>query len=150
VRTEVHTSVPDWLFLVRPSLKGQVVTVRRECQVALDINLTKLVTLPGQRHGTWKGLVIPSTANVKTEEYRGERDVLHLSVRVFGANVRSEYNAVCGECNKREGKKKGQPSLVNFYSTSDVIKASNDGVVQVKFQFSCYPKHQNPNESAYL
>jgi len=99
---------------------------------------------------TRKGLVIPSTANVSTDDYYTEEDVVHLSVRVFGADTKSEYNSVCNECNKQEGKKKVKPNLVDFHTASNVIKASYDGLVQVKFKFSCYPDHQSPNESAYL
>ena len=95
-------------------------------------------------------LVVPSTANVKTNKYRGEGNVVHLSVRVFGADTKSEYKSVCNKCSTREGKKKGKPSLVDFCAASDVIKASDAGLVQVKFKFSCYPNHQNTNESAYL
>jgi len=124
--------------------------VRRECQVVLEIKFKEIPAIPGQRPVTWKSLVIPSTANVRTEDYRGEGDVVHFSVRVFGADTKSEYKSVCDACSKREGKKKGKPSLVDFHAASNVIKASDDGLVQVKFKFSCYPKHQNPNESAYL
>ena len=149
-RTEVYVSLPGWLSCVQPQPEGQGVTVRRECKVTFEINLRGLPALPGRQLVTWQGLVIPSTAGVRTEDYGGERDFLHLSVRVFGADTKTEYNTVCKTCNKREGKKKGIPSLVDFHAVSDVIKAPEDGLVRVKFQFSCYPKHQNPNESAYL
>ena len=99
---------------------------------------------------TRKSLIVPSTANVRIEAYYGEEDVLHLSVRVFGADTKNEYKSVCNKCSKREGKKKGKPSLVDFYAASNVIKASDDGLVQVKFKFSCYPNHQSMNDSAYL
>jgi len=158
--TKVYTSLPDWLSLSRPQPEGQIVIVRRECQVALDIKLNELPALSGQLPVKWKGLVIPSTANVKTEDYRGEEEFLHISVRVFGADTKREYKAVCGTCSKREGKRRGKPSLVDFHSASNVIKAaskgrqktglSEDWLVQVKFTFTCYPKHQNSNESAYL
>jgi len=124
--------------------------VRRECQVVLDINFKELPALPVQRPVTWKSLVIPSTANVRTEASCGEGDIVHFSVRVFGADTKSEHKSVCDACSKREGKKKGVPSLVDFHAASNVIKASDDGLVRVKFKFSCYPKHQSPNESAYL
>ena len=99
---------------------------------------------------TRKSLVVPSTASVKTKEAYEEKDVVHFSVRVFGADTESEYMSVCRKCSKREGKKKGKPSLVDFYAMSNVIKPSEDGPVQVMFKFCCYPNHQNPNESAYL
>jgi len=123
----------------------RVIKVRRECQVVLDINFKELSSVT-----TRKSLVIPSTAGVRTEDYYVEGEVVHLSVRVFGANTQSEYKSVCNPCGKREGKKKRKPSLVDFYSASNVIKASKDEVAQVKFKFSCYLKHQGPNESAYL
>ena len=109
-----------------------------------------LPDLPGQEGMIWKGLVIPSTAGVRAEEYAGELGILHLSLRVFGADTNNEYNAVCIACNKREGKKKGVPSLVDFHAVSDIIMASDDGLVRVKFKFSCYPKHQDMKESAFL
>jgi len=150
VYTKVYTSPPDWLSLSRPQPEGQVVIVRRECQVALNIKLYEWPALSGKLLIKWKGLVIPSTANVKTEESRSDEDVLHVSVRVFGADTEREYKSVCDACSKREGKKKGNPTLVDFHAASNVIKASEDGLAQVKFKFSCYPKHQNSNESAYL
>ena len=99
---------------------------------------------------TRKSLVVPLTANVKTNKYHGGRDVVHFSARVFGATTMKEYKSVCDKCSTREGKKKGEPSLVDFYAPSNVIKASDDGTVQVKFKFCCYPNHQSPNDSAYL
>ena len=99
---------------------------------------------------TRKSLVVPSTADVGFEGYYDEGDVVHLSVRVFGADTNSECKSVCNRCSTREGKRKEEPSLVDFYAASDVIKASDDGSMHVKFKFSCYPNHQNPSESAYL
>ena len=150
IHTEAYISLPAWLSLVRPQPEDHVIQVRRECQVALDINFKELPALPGSRPVTRKSLVVPSTANVKTNKYRGEGDVIHLSVRVFGADTKIEYKSVCNKCSTREGKKKGEPSLVDFYAASNVIKASDDGSAQVRFKFCCYPNHQNPNESAYL
>ena len=135
---------------MKPKPNGQVVIVRRECKATIEINLRRLPVPPSQQFTTWNGLVIPSTAGVRTDDYTGERDLLHLSVRVFGADTGGEYDAVCTTCNKREGKKKGTPSLVDFHAPSDVIRPSEHGLVRVKFQFSCYPKHQHPKESAYL
>ena len=150
MRIEGYTSLPSWFSHVQPPPIGHVVSVRRECLITLEINLKGLLDLPGQDVMTWNGLVIPSTAGVRAEDYAGDRGVLHLSLRVFGADTNKECNAVCIACSKREGKKKGMPSLVDFQAASDIIKASDDGLVRVKFRFSCYPKHQNPNESAYL
>jgi len=138
------TSFPAWLSPVRPRAEDPVIPVRRECQVVLYINFKELSSVT-----TRKSLVIPSTVSVRTEDYYVEGEVVHLSMRVFGADTQSEYKSVCNECSKREGKKKGNPSLIDFYAASNVIKASNDGMVQVKFQFSCSPEHQSPNESAY-
>ena len=87
---------------------------------------------------------------MKAEEDRNEEDVLHISVRVFGSDTKREYTAVCDACSEREGKKTGKPSLVDFHAASNIIKASENGLAQVKFKFSCYPEHQKSNESAYL
>ena len=115
--------------------------------MVLDIKFKELF---GPRAVTRKSLVVPSTANVRTNDDYSEGGVMHLSVRVLGADTEVEYKSVCNKCSKREGKKKGKPSLVDFHAASNVIKASDDGLVQVKFKFSCYPNHQNSNESAYL
>ena len=149
-RIEVYTSLPGWLSGVKPEPNGQVVIVRPECKATIKINLRGLPVPPSQQFTTWNGLVIPSTAGVRTDDYTGERDLLHLSVRAFGADTGGEYDAVCPTCNKREGRVRGIPSLVDFHAPSDVIRASKDGLVRVKLQFSCYPKHQHPKESAYL
>ena len=146
MRTEVITSLPGWLSRVIPQPKRQIITVRRESSVTLDINMRGLPYLPGQLV-TWRGLVVPSTPGVKTEVYRGEQDVLHLSVRVFGADTRREYNSPCEACVRWVG---WTPRLIDFRAISDVIKASEDGLVRVRFHFSCYPEHQNENEGAYL
>ena len=148
----MHTSLPSWLSLVQPQPEDQVITIRRECQVALDIKFEELLALPRYLPVTQKSLVIPLTANVRTQEYYGEGDVLHLSVRVYGADTHSEYKSICNACSEREGegKKKGETSLVDFYAASNVIKASDAGLARVKFNFSCSPNHQSQNESAYL
>jgi len=146
VRPAPKIRIPTaWLSLVRPLAEDRVIPVLQECQVVLDINFKELSSVT-----TRKGLVIPSTASVRTDDHYVEWEVVHLSVRVFGADTQSEYRSVCSACSKREGKKIGNPSLVDFYAASNVIKSSSDGMAQVKFTFSCYPKHQSPNESAYL
>ena len=118
--------------------------------VVLDIKLMELPAPPGPPPVTRKSLVVPWTASVKTNDDRGGGGVMHLSVRVFGADTKIEYKSVCHQCSKREGKRKGKPSLVDFCAASNVIKASDDGTMHVKFKFSCYPNHQDPNESGYL
>jgi len=145
VRPAPKIRIPTaWLSLVRPRAEDHVIPVRRECQVVLDINFNELSSVT-----TRKSLVIPSTAGVRTDDHYVEWEVVHLSVRVFGTDTQSEYNSVCNACSKLEGKKKGNSSLVDFYAASNVIKASNDGMAQVKFSFSCYPNHQSPNETGY-
>ena len=52
--TKVYTSLPDWLSLSRPNPEGQVVNVRRECQVALEIRSKELPALSSQRPVKWK------------------------------------------------------------------------------------------------
>jgi len=145
VRPAPKIRIPTaWLSLVRPRAEDHIIPVRRECQVVLDINFMELSSVT-----TRKSLVIPSTASVRTEDYYVEWEVVHLSVRVFGADTQSEYKSICSACSKRVGEKIGNPGLVDFYAASNVTKASNDGMAQVKFSFSCDPNHQSPNESAY-
>ena len=148
--TKVYSSLSDWFSLVRPLPEGLDVHLRRESLVTLGIKLNGLSAIPGQPSVKWKSLVIPSTSSVRTEEYPGEGNVLHLSVRVFGADTKREYKAVCDACREREGKRRGKLSLVDFHAASNVIKAPEDGPVRVIIRFTCYPTHQSLNESAYL
>jgi len=145
VRPAPKIGIPTaWLSLVQPLAEDHVIPVRRGCQVVLDIDFNELSSVT-----TRKSLVIPSTASVRTDDHYAEWEVVHLSVRVFGADTQSEYKSVCNACSRGEGEKIGNPSIVDFYAASNVIKSSNDGMAQVKFKLSCHPKHQRPNESAY-
>ena len=134
---------------VRPQPEDQVITIRRECQAVHDTKFKEILTLSGHRPGTQKSLVILWTANVKKGRLLWWDDVLQLFVLVFVADTKSEYRSVCNKCNKREGKKKGELSLIDFHAAGNVTISSGDGPVQVTFGFSCYRKHQSPNDRAY-
>jgi len=138
--------MPDWIALVKPSPQagGNVITLRREAHVALDITLERL---PRQPHGGYNGIKIPGTASVKNYAETAGRTLLELRIHVYGAPSNRRYETVCAGCEKREGKKKGTPSLIDFNALQDILEPKN-GKVRADFVFCCYPKcHQ---DSGYL
>jgi hypothetical protein len=123
---------------------GTVITVRRETHVALDIVLERLPTQPP---GGCSGVKIPSTASVRNFGETAGKNLLEFRIHVSSATSQRRYDKVCANCEKREGKKKGTPSLIDFVATHDVIE-QRDGKLRVEFIFCCYPKcHQ---DTAYL
>lgn len=138
--------MPDWIALVKPlPLVGEnVITVRRETHVSLDIILDRL---PRQPPGGCSGIKVPGTASVRNYAAAIGKPVLEFRIHVYGAASKRRYDTVCASCEKREGKKKGDPSFIDFYAMQDIIE-QKDGKVRVDFVFCCYPKCHN--DSGYL
>ena len=135
----------DWLALVKPSpMAGEnIITMRRETHVALDILLDRL---PRQPPGGYHRISIPHTASVRDYTLGGEP---HLEFRIYvsGAISNRRYETVCASCEKREGTKNRTPSLIDFVAEDNII-GQKDGKARVEFVFCCYPKcHQ---DSGYL
>jgi len=138
--------MPDWIALVMPSPQadGNVITLRRDTHVALDIILERL---PRQPHGGCNGIKIPATASVRNYAETAGKALLEFRIHVSGATSNRRYETVCAGCEKRERKKGGTPSLIDFTAAQDIIE-QQDGKVRAEFIFCCYPKcHQ---DSGYL
>jgi hypothetical protein len=132
--------MPDWVTLVKPSppAEGDIIDLRRETHVTLELVLDRLPTQPP---GGCSGIKIPATASVKNYANTAGKTLLEFRIHVSGAARRHEK--VCPSCEKREGKKKGDPSLIDFFAAQDFIE-QRDGKVRVEFVFCCYPKcHQD-------
>jgi len=125
------------LLKPRPNQGGVIILTRTETNVHLDIKL------PSQ---SWNAIQLPRTKSVTSDDSSsiGE-DIkpLLLAITVRGATMRQEF--VCGHCEKRMGQRPGPPSLLDFHSPSNIIRA-RDGRVRVHFTFYCYSHHQKQDE----
>jgi len=135
-------SMPEWIVFVKPTqpLEGNIITLRRETHVALDIILDKL---PRQPPGGYSGIKIPATASVRNSATTIVKSLLEFRIHVFGAASKQRFETVCANCAKREGKRRGTPRFIDFCAPQDIIE-QKDGKVRVEFIFCCYPKcHQD-------
>ena len=141
--SQQRSSMPDWLALVKPSMM-KVITLRRDTHFALDILLERL---PRQPPGGYSGIKIPATASVRNFAETSGRPRLEFRISVTGVASNRRYETVCTNCEKREGKKRGTPSFIDFFAANEFIE-QKDGKARVEFVFCCYPKcHQ---DSGYL
>jgi len=140
--------VPDWITLIKPlPREGEnIILLRRDTLIAFDINLEKL---PMPLFAVHTGIKIPSTGSVKNYADTTGATLLDFRIRLYGATTKRHYETVCESCEKREGKKKGTPSLVDFHAEREVIELK-DGKIRVQFRFCCYPKCHNLGDTGYL
>lgn len=144
--SEQHSSIPDWINLLRPLPKvgENVITIRRETHVVLDIIFDQL---PRKPPTGCRGIRIPATGGVKNLSEPTAEVLVGFRICVYGTTTGQPYHTVCASCGKREGKRKGTPSLIDFHAEQDTITAK-DGKVRVDFNFCCYPKCNQ--EDSYL
>jgi hypothetical protein len=141
-----RSRMPDWIALIKPSppVGENVIKLRRETRVALEIILDRL---PRQPPGGCSGIKIPATASVRNYANSIGKPLLEFRIHVYGATSKRRYDTVCASCEKRERKNMGTPSFIDFCAVSDIIE-HKDGRVRVEFVLCCYPKcHQ---DSGYL
>jgi len=142
-----RSSLPDWIVFIKPYPQAgeKVITMRRETHIALDIIFERL---PSQVPAGASAVRIPATSSVKNHADASGRTLLGFEIRVYGAApTYQRYTAVCANCEKREGKRKGTPSMIDFHAPQDVIEPK-DGKIRVDFNFCCYPNCRQ--ESGYL
>jgi hypothetical protein len=140
--------MPNWITLIKPlpPAENPIITLRRETYVALDINFEQISR---QLPASCSGIKIPSTGTVKLYADATRQYLLELCINLYGATTKRCYKHVCENCKKREGKKKGIPSLIDFKAESDMI-APKDGKIRVEFFFCCYPKDHQLGDREYL
>lgn len=141
-------NMPDWVTLVkpRPSQGNYIITLRREIHVALDIAFDRLPTRPPVG---CSGVKIPATASVKNYANTTGKTLLYICIRLYGATTGRRYETICPSCEKREGKKKGAPGMIDFYAEREILELK-DGKVRVEFSFCCYPKDHRIGDNEYL
>jgi hypothetical protein len=142
------SSMPGWIALTKPSLQVEkhVITLRRETHVTLDIDLEQISRQPS---AVCNGIKIPATGSVKNYADTSGKSLLEFRINLYGATTKRRYENICANCEKREGKKKGNPSPIDFKAESEMI-APKDGKIRVEFVFCCYPKHHLLGDSEYL
>ena len=140
--------MPDWISYIKPQPQpeGNVIQLLRETRIALDIIIEHL---PWQPPVACSGIKIPSTGSVRNYADATGQTLLEFCIRVNGATTKQRYETVCTNCEKREGKKKGTPSLVDFHAQQDIIKLK-EGRAHVEFSFCCYPKCRQAGDHGYL
>jgi hypothetical protein len=140
--------MPDWMVLVKPHQQERqnVITLRRETHVVLDISLDRI---PRQLPVDCSGIKIPATNSVKKYGYATGKTLLEFRIHLYGATTKRRYETICANCEKREGKKKGTPSLIDFHAECDIIDPE-DGRIRVDFNFCCYPKCHKLGATEYL
>ena len=142
------SSLPQWIVLIKPLpwSGGSVIKLRRESHVALDIIPEYL---PGPLPAGFGGIKIPATSSVLNSSETAHRVFLEFRIHLYGATTKRRYENVCPSCEKREGKKKGIPSLIDFHAERDVIEPKG-GKIRIEFTFCCYPKDHRLGDMGYL
>ena len=142
------SSLPHWIVLIKPLpwSGGSVIKLRRESHVALEIIPEHL---PGPLPAGFGGIKIPPTSSVLNSSETANRVVLEFRIHLYGATTKRRYENVCPSCEKREGKKKGTPSLIDFHAERDIIEPKG-GKIRIEFTFCCYPKDHRLGDMGYL
>ena len=140
--------MPDWITLVkpRPPPGEHIITLRREIHVSLDIAFEQL---PRRPPAGCSGIKIPATGSVKNYANTSGKVLLEICLRLYGATTGRRYETICPSCEKREGKKKGSPGIIDFHAEREILELK-DGKVRVKFSFCCYPKDHRMGDNEYL
>jgi len=140
--------MPCWIALRRPlpQAEDRVITLRRETHVTLDINFEQI---SAQLSAISSGIKIPATGSVKNYADTTGKSLLEFRINLYGATTKRRYHNVCASCEKREGKKKGNPSLIDFKTGSDMI-TPKDGKIRLDFVFCCYPKDHLLGDDEYM
>ena len=142
------SSLPQWIALIKPLpwSGGNVIKLRRESHVALDIIPDYL---PGPLPTDFGGIKIPATSSVVNPSETTNKILLEFRIHLYGATTKRRYEKVCLSCEKREGKKKGIPSLIDFHAERDIIEPKG-GKIHIEFTFCCYPKDHRLGDTDYL
>ena len=143
-----RSSLPHWIGLIKPLpwSGGNVIKLRRESHVALDVIPEYL---PGPLPAGFSGIKIPATSSVLNSSETANKVVLGFHIHLYGATTRRRYENICSSCEKREGKKKRMPCLIDFHAERDIIEPKG-GKIRIEFTFCCYPKDHRLGDTGYL
>ena len=146
--SQYSSSITGWIALIKPlpQPEDRVITIRRETHVTLDINFEQISM---QLSTVCDGIKIPATGSVKNYADTTGKFLLEFRINLYGATTKQRYINVCEKCEKREGKKKGTPDLIDFKTETDMI-LPKDGKIRIVFVFCCYPKDHRLGDVEYL
>ena len=122
----------------RPAEGGTTVQVRRATCVTLSFDMRSL----SGGLAAYDGLKIPNTASVKNQASEAGKKVLRLQIRVLGTTTKAPYDALCHECNEREGNRDTFP---DFRARSNILVPQKNNTMLVTFTLACYSKHRKPH-----
>jgi len=145
----ITSSMPKWVALIKPlpvQTGENVITLRRDSHFTLEIIPAHL---PMRSPEGCNGIKIPATASVKNFADTTGKPLLEFRIRLYGATTKKLYESVCENCQKRDGKRKGTPGLIDFKSEYDMIEPK-DGKIRVEFSFCCYPRCHKLGDAEYL
>jgi hypothetical protein len=142
------SSLPEWIDLIKPLPQpgGNVINLRRESHVALDILLD---LLPRPLPAGFSGIKIPATSSVTNLSETANKVLPEFRINLYGATTKQLYEKPCLNCEKREGKKKGTPNLIDFHAERDIIEPKGCKI-RIEFTFCCYPKDHRLGDTEYL
>ena len=143
-----RSSMPKWITFIKPRPQDgeKVITLRRDNHLALDIILEHL---PKRPPAGCNGIKVPATGSVRNCANTTGKTLLEFHIRLYGATTQKLYELVCASCQKREGKRRGTPGLIDFKTDSDMVEPK-DGKIRVEFVFCCYPKDHRLGDTEYL
>ena len=143
-----RSSMPKWITFIKPRPQdgGKVITLRRDNHLALDIILEHL---PRRPSAGCNGVKVPATGSVRNFANTTGKTLLEFRIRLYGATTQRLYELACASCQKREGKRRGTPGLIDFKTANDMIEPK-DGKIRVEFVFCCYPKDHGLGDTEYL
>ena len=131
--------MPIWVALIKPlpvQVGENVIGLRRESHFALELILAHLPMRPLERCNRIK---ILATASVKNLADTTGKTLLEFRIRVYSVTTKKLYEFVCENCQRRVGKRRGLPSLIDFKAEFDMIEPK-DQKIRVEFSFCCCPK----------
>jgi hypothetical protein len=140
--------MPGWIALTKPlpQAENHVITLRRETHVTLEMNFEQISMHLSE---VSSGIKVPATGSVKNYADTTGKFLLEFRINLYGATTKRNYQNVCANCEKREGKKKGILSVIDFKTETDMI-APKDGKIRIDFVFCCYPKDHQLGDVEYL
>jgi hypothetical protein len=140
--------LPNWIAMIKPLPRARedVIIYRRDYHLALEIILAHL---PMESIEECSGIKVPATPSVKNDADTTGKTLLEFRIRLYGATTKEFYEFVCEDCQKREGKRRGTPSLIDFKAEYDMIEPK-DGKIRVEFRFCCYPKCHKRGDTEFL
>ena len=100
--------------------------------------------LPSRYHA----IKIPATSSVKRHTDTTGKTLLEFWIDLYGASTKRRDQVLCPGCEKREGKRKGTPRVIDYKTESDGIEPK-EGKLRVDFVLCCYPEDHQQGDTDF-